>query len=174
MRLRGYLDAPTGWGSLIVASILIINTLAKNDAPRLTHTAFMNLPENPEYFDDSDVIMVQDWVEDAVYRTEDAGESWKNIDDFAEEAAWTMYMHPFDKKRAYVLTKGNTHWRTDDRGATWKKFFADAAPSAWRPQPLSFHAGDPDKIIFNGQDCMGIFCEEVVRAFLKLICNATC
>jgi hypothetical protein len=73
-------------------------------------------------------------------------------------------MHPFDNKRAYVLTKDTTHYMTADRGKTWQSFFTDSSPSSWRRQPLSFHAGDPDKIIFNGQDCMGIYCEELVRS----------
>ena len=164
MRLGGFVDAATGWRSLIIASLLIANIMAKKDAPSITFSDFNNQPMNIEYFDDSDVILFQDWEENAVYRSENAGETWAKVEDIPYNEAWSMYMHPFDKKRAYVLTKETTHYMTADRGKTWNKFFTDSSPSAWRLQPLSFHASEPDQIIFNGQDCMGIYCEEVVRS----------
>jgi hypothetical protein len=164
MRLRRSVDAAAGWRSLIIALMLITNIVAKKDAPSITDWAVHNEPMNIEYFDDSDVILFQDWNENAVYRSENAGETWAKVEDIPYNDAWSMYMHPFDNKRAYVLTKDTTHYMTADRGKTWQSFFTDSSPSAWRLRPLSFHAGDPDKIIFNGQDCMGIYCEELVRS----------
>jgi hypothetical protein len=166
MRLRRSVDAATGWRSLIVASMLITIITAK-DAPSITSKAFDNEPMNIEYFDDSDVILFQDWYQNAVYRSEDAGETWEKVEDIRYDDAWSMYMHPFNKTRAYVLTKETTHYKTDDRGKTWHNFSTGSSPTAWRLPPLSFHAGDPDKIIFNGQDCMGIYCEELVRSTLR-------
>jgi Sortilin, neurotensin receptor 3, len=168
MRLRRVVDAATGWRSLIIASMLITNITAQKDAPSITAVPFDNQPNNIEYFDDSDVIIFQDWESGTVYRTDNAGETWSKVNGtpITYEDAWSMYMHPFDKERAYVLTKESTHYMTDDRGATWQSFFTDALPSAWRDPPLSFHADDPNKIIFNGMNCMGIFCEELVRGGL--------
>jgi photosystem II stability/assembly factor-like uncharacterized protein len=163
MRLRRSLNSATGWRSLFAATLLATSTSAKKDSPGITSTKFKHALQNVEYFDDSNVVLFQDWVENAVYRTDDAGESWNKVTGIPAHEAWSMYIHPFDNKRAYVLTQESTHWKTHDRGETWQKFFTDAPPSAWKPQPLSFHASDPDKIIFNGQDCMGIFCDELVR-----------
>jgi len=175
MWLRGHFGTATRWSSLFIAAILITSTSAKKDAPTITSVKFDNPPQNVEYFDDSDVVLFQDWVENIIYRTDNAGETWSVVKGIPANEAWSMYMHPFDKKRAYVLTQEKTHWKTQDRGETWEKFFTDAPPSAWRAQPLSFHASDPDKIIFNGQDCMGIFCDELVRAnFLEHECYEQC
>lgn len=162
MRLRRAVDAVTGWRSLILASMLITNIAAKKDAPSLTYTTFDHQPQNIEYFDDSDVILFQDWDSNTLWRTDNAGESWSEVD-IPYNEAWSMYMHPFDKKRAYYLTKEGTHYKTEDRGETWQSFVTDYPPSVLRNQPLSFHADDHDKIIFNAEDCMGIFCEELVR-----------
>jgi hypothetical protein len=74
-----------------------------------------------------------------------------------------LAMHPFDSKRAYVFTNEKTHWKTEDRGETWQGFFSDSITSVFR-YPLAFHAGDPDRIIFNGMDCTGIFCEEIASS----------
>ena len=159
MWLKGSFGATVGWSSLFTASILIPSTSAKS--PTITPYKASHRPENVQYFEDSDVILFQDWVENAIYRTDNAGESWKIVSDIPANEAWNMVLHPFDKKRAYVLTQESTHWKTDNRGETWQKFFTDASPRGW--QPLSFHALNPDKIIFNGQDCMSIFCKELVR-----------
>ena len=156
MRLRRFVDAATGWRSLIIASLLITNITAKKEAPSITHTLFDNQPMNIEYFDDSDVILFQDWDQNAVYRSEDAGETWSEVKDIPYNDAWSMFMHPYDNKRAYVLTKETTHYKTNDRGKTWQSFFTNSSPSVWR-QPLTFHAEDWNKIIFNGEDCMGNF-----------------
>jgi hypothetical protein len=72
-----------------------------------------------------------------------------------------LTMHPYDKKRAYIITNTKTHYKTDDRGKTWEEFSADNLATVFR-EPLTFHGRDPDRIIFNAMDCSGIFCEELV------------
>lgn len=72
-----------------------------------------------------------------------------------------IVMHQFDKKRAYIITNENKHYITKDRGESWQEFEAASQASIFRA-PLTFHAGDPDRIIFNAMDCAGIFCEELV------------
>ncbi|KAF8864345.1 Oligoxyloglucan reducing end-specific cellobiohydrolase [Acephala macrosclerotiorum] len=73
-----------------------------------------------------------------------------------------LVMHQFDHTRAYIITEdnGNTHYKTSDRGETWEEFSVGNLASIFR-EVLTFHAGDPDRIIFNGMDCTGIFCEEL-------------
>ena len=72
-----------------------------------------------------------------------------------------IQMHPFDNKRAYIITEEQTHWKTLDRGKTWQEFTTDYDASLFR-EALDYHAGDPDRIIFNGMKCEGIFCQEIV------------
>lgn len=156
MRLRSFEAA-----GLLLSTLLFGSAWAKKGAPSIKSTKFSNPVFNLQYFDDSDVVMFQDEIERAVYRSDDAGEEWKKVDKIPEKAALELLMHPYDNKRAYIITGGSTHWMTSDRGKSWKEFFTDAQPSYFR-DALTFHAGDPDRIIFNGMDCTGIFCEELV------------
>lgn len=168
MRLRGVTHAVTGWRSAFLATTLLLSATtaaAKKDKPEITVNPFDDVPQNLQYFEDSDVVVFQDYQKNVVFRSDDAGESWKQVKDIPDGKAWDLWMHPYDSKRAYVLTRESTHWATNDRGATWDEFFTDAQPSMFR-KPLSFHASDPDKIIFHGQDCTGIFCEEEVSVVL--------
>jgi photosystem II stability/assembly factor-like uncharacterized protein len=162
MRLR-LLEAATGWRSLLLATLLCSSAYAKKDAPRVTSNKFENPPYELSYFDDSDVVMFQDYTDNSVYRSADAGENWAKLKDIPEDKAWILVMHPFDNKKAYILTKDTTHWKTKDRGESWTEFFTDTQPDMFMRQPMSFNAGDPDRIILNAQDCsVGLFCEELV------------
>lgn len=164
MRLRGALAAATSWRSLLVGALLVGDSSAKGkkDKPEVKVSKFEHAPVNIQYFDDSDVIIFQDWQTDGVYRSTDAGATWDQIKGPPGNEGWQVTMHPFDSTRAYVLTDGSTHWMTNDRGETWEEFFTDSPPSSFRPA-FAFHASDPDRIIFNGVDCSGLFCVEQVR-----------
>ncbi|KAI9729782.1 MAG: vacuolar protein sorting/targeting protein PEP1 [Claussenomyces sp. TS43310] len=161
MRLRRAVAAAASWPGLFVGCLLLGSVAAKKEGGQLQMhmTIFEHAPVNLQYFDDSDVIMFQDWQTDSTWRSTDAGASWDTVDGPLADIAWQLTMHPFDSKRAYVLTEGSTHWMTSNRGETWEDFFTDSPPSSFRP-PLNFHAGDPDRIIFNGVDCTGLFCVE--------------
>jgi hypothetical protein len=162
MWLKRRLDITACWSTLLIASALVSGTYAKKEAPDVKANKVAHRPENVQYFEDSDVIVFQDWNDNIVYRSADAGETWHKIDAVPANAAWNMVLHPVDKKRAYIFTQDTTHWKTHDRGETWHKFSTGASPSSWRT-PIAFHASDPDKIIFNGQDCMGYFCDELAK-----------
>lgn len=147
----------------MISSILFSGTYAKKNEPSITLTEFDHEPMNIVYFDQSDVIMFQDYDTDNVYRSVDAGVSWKRVKGLPEGKAWTMRPHPFDTKRAYILTPGGTHYKTDDRGKTWDKFETGYEETVFADRlPLTFHADDPNKIIFNGMDCQDVFCIELV------------
>lgn len=160
MRLKGFKPS---WalGNLLLSTLLYsAPSVAKSDEPSVQATQFSNSPYDLRYFDDSDVVLMQDYTEDAIFRSPDAGATWARVGDIPEGVAWNLIMHPYDNKRAYVLTEDTTHWRTEDRGESWKEFFTDASPSTGSENPLSFHAGDKDRILMNAEDClMGIFCE---------------
>lgn len=161
MRLRapdGRLRWPT-LSSLLLTTLLWSGSRAAKDAPAISSKKFDHSPYDLRYFDDSDVILMQDYVEDAIYRSADAGATWDKIKAIPDGAAWSLTMHPFDNTRAYVLTEDATHYRTEDRGETWKEFWTDSSPDT-ALEPLSFHAGDKDKIILNAMDCLlGLYCE---------------
>ncbi len=162
MRLR-LLEAATGWRCLLIAALLCSTTSAKKDAPSISSTKLDHAPSELSYFDDSDVILFQDYHDDTIWRSPDAGESWAKVADIPDGKSWTLVMHPFDHKRAYVLTKELSHFKTTDRGESWTEFFADSQPDMYMTYPMSFHAKDPDRIIINSQDCSaGLFCDEQV------------
>ncbi len=124
-------------------------------------TKFDFVPYNVNYFDDSDVLMFEDGISHNVYRSENAGETWSIVEGVPTGQLLEMAMHPFDYKRAYIITNENKHWMTGDRGKTWEAFESESPASIFRAA-LTFNAGDPDRIIFNAMDCTGIFCEELV------------
>jgi hypothetical protein len=160
MRLR-VSEAALSWRSLLLTTLLYGASYAAKDAPSVVSNQFLHSPYDLRYFDDSDVILMQDYVEDAIYRSPDAGASWAKVKDIPDGAAWSLIMHPFDKTRAYVLTEDMTHYRTEDRGESWKEFWTESSPDMRTDTPLNFHAGNPDKIILNSQDCMmGLYCEQ--------------
>lgn len=148
---------------LLLASLWAapLHLVQAKDEPAFYVKQFDHYPQNLNYFDQSDIILFQDISTQNVWRSADGGQTWKIIDDVPEGKAYSLVMHEYDKNRAYILTESVTHWRTEDKGKTWKTFFTDAEFSIFRGEIFNFHATDPDRIIFNGMDCKGIFCDEV-------------
>lgn len=159
MKARGATKA----AALLLASLWAapLQPVLAKDEPTFYVKEFDHYPQNLNYFDQSDVILFQDVTTMNVWRSPDGGETWKLVDDVPAGKVFTLVMHEFDNKRAYILTESTSHWRTDDQGKTWKSFFTDSEFNIFRPEVFNFHADDPDRIIFNGMDCKGIFCDEV-------------
>jgi hypothetical protein len=154
------LHTAAGWRSLIL-SLALLSTAAwaKRDKPSVELTPFDFIPYNVNYFDDSDVLMFEDGTSHNVYRSENAGKTWHVVEGVPTGVLLEMAMHPYDNQRAYIITNDLVHYKTSDRGKTWEKFESESPASIFR-EALTFHAGDPDRIIFNAMDCTGIFCEE--------------
>lgn len=148
------------WWNLVLSSLLWIGAQSKKDAPTVKSTEFGFIPYNVNYFKDSNVILFENGIEHNVQRSDDGGETWVQVADVPKGKMLELVMHPFDSKRAYILTTEKRHWKTDDRGKSWQEFKTGALASIFR-DALAFHAGDPDRIIFNGMDCTGIFCDEL-------------
>ncbi|KIH95132.1 vacuolar protein sorting protein [Sporothrix brasiliensis 5110] len=125
---------------------------AAADGPTFHVSAFGYQPDNLNYFEDSDVILFHDFVEGLIYRSADAGAHWDKVTAIPAMAAVRLVMHEYHPERAFVLTEGITHYRTEDRGKTWQSFLTDAESSMFQYDVLTFHAADPDRIIFNGMD----------------------
>lgn len=155
------LHTAAGWRSLLFSTLLCTGAWAKKDKPTVHSKKFDFIPYNVNYFDDSDVLLFEDGASHNVWRSTDAGESWDKVDGVPEGKMLELSMHPFDKKRAYIIMDQTTHYKTADQGKTWDKFEVEAQPSIFRAA-LTYHAGDPDRIIFNAMDCASIFCEELV------------
>lgn len=145
---------------VLLSSLLGTAAAASKDEPSMAVTKFENPPLNLNYFEDSDIVVFEDKIEGNVYRSADAGVSWKRIEAIPNGKTLELIMHPFDHKRAYVVTPSKTQFRTEDRGETWSKFETHSLPSKFQPEIMIFHAGDPDRIIFNSMSCEGIFCAE--------------
>ncbi|KJZ78390.1 Vacuolar protein sorting protein 10 [Hirsutella minnesotensis 3608] len=151
--------AAAAWRVLLAVSLLWTLALAK-DAPDMAVNKFNHPPTFLHYFEDSDVIVFHDIQERNVYRSKDAGVSWSKVDGIPDGKAFFLIMHSAEPKSAFALTLSGEHYKTTDRGQTWTKFKTKSLPSKFQPEILIFHADDPDRIIFNGMSCEGIFCEE--------------
>jgi photosystem II stability/assembly factor-like uncharacterized protein len=156
------LQTAAGWRSLLSSTLLFTAAWAKKDKPGVEQTKFDFVPYNVNYFEDSDVILFEDGLSHNVYRSVDAGKTWGKVKDVPEGGMMEISMHPFDKSRAYIIMNDTTHYMTSDQGKSWKSFTTDALASVFR-EALTYHAADPDRILYNAMDCAGIFCEELVR-----------
>lgn len=164
MRVREALQA----AALLTVALWTYPLLAASDGPTFKDNKLDHYPANLNYFEDSDVVLYQDESKGNIARSGDAGASWELVKDIPEGKAFQLVMHPYDRTRAYVLTSpGIHHYRTHDQGKTWQSFLADTEMTMFRGEILSFHATEPDHIIFNGMDCKGIFCEEVAMYTLN-------
>lgn len=165
------LDATRIWRHFMLPVLLLScsfsTTFGRNEKPRLQITKFDFMPYNVNYFDESDILLFVDPLTNDLYRSSDAGESWSIPKDIPRGTAISLIMHPWEPMRAYIITEDRIHWMTFDRGESWRRFEVERFPSLYR-EALTFHAGDPDRIIWNGMDCSGIFCDEVVSS--KGIC----
>ena len=139
----------------------LINAREKK-GPKITIHELEHPVSNLFYFEDSDVVLIHDREAGKIKRSSDAGVSWKDVHDVDKKAAWDLWQHPHDHETAYVLGGDRKHWITHDRGENWEEFETPAAPSLFRSPPLSWHAGDSNKVLFHGQKCRGIFsCQEI-------------
>lgn len=159
MRFRG---SAASWQRILVSSLLWAGgVVAKSDTPTMNVKAFDKAPAALKYFRGSDDILYHDPFNKVLYRSDDAGASWDKVDQIPDHEAYMLVMHEFDPHRAYALGERNKHHYTEDNGKTWKEFDSHADTSVFQDDILRFHAGDPDRILFNGMLCKGIFCEEV-------------
>jgi hypothetical protein len=132
---------------------------AKKDSPRISSTTFEQALGSTFYFEDSDVLMTFDVHENKVYRSVNAGEDWKVIDEVVGTPVLNIYAHPWDPVRAYIVGREHTHWLTSDQGKTWRRFESEGKPHLLHPA-LAFHGRDPDKVIFQSRSCIGFECRD--------------
>lgn len=129
---------------------------AKDTEPAITSTKFPHRPDNLFYFDDSEVALVTDAHDGVLWRSTDAGTKWEKVEAITEGELLLVVKHPYNNQVAVALGGKLRHWITNDQGKGWRSFKIEIAPTAAYPA-ISFHAEDPDKIIFQGQTCVGGF-----------------
>lgn len=155
------------WSAILLLTSLlsITSTVYAKDEPTIVVKELKNLPNNPNYFRGSDVVMFQEAQSPrTVWRSPDGGATWEEAKGIDHENSIALIMHKYDPDRAYILTVGQEHWKTADKGKTWESFdtgylisnFPDTFGN-W----MSFHADDPDKILFTAMNCELGLCEEI-------------
>jgi hypothetical protein len=155
------------WPALLLLATLLstASTVYAKDEPTIVVTPFKSPAINLNYFPHSNVILFQEAeTPRAVWRSTDGGAKWTKAEGIEHDKSYALVMHKYDPNRAYVLTRGNVHWRTEDKGETWVAFYTNAYTSDFEEtlgKWLTFHADDPDKILFTGLECQGVFCGEV-------------
>ncbi|KAI5865000.1 Oligoxyloglucan reducing end-specific cellobiohydrolase [Durotheca rogersii] len=154
------------------AAILLLTTLLwavpavrAENGPTIVVKEFENPPNNLNYFRGTNVAIFQEAYGRTIWKSTDGGTSWSKVDGIEHDKAAALVMHEYDSNRAYILSAGNVHWKTHDRGETWQTFSTEAYTSDFPDtigRWMSFHATDPNKILFTGMECDGLFCEELV------------
>lgn len=142
------------WRALwLLLLALVAVAKAKKDEPETSETAFESMLMNVFYFEDSDVVVAVDSAPQVVYRSTDAGASWKKVEEITPGSAVYIRPHPYDNKVAVAMSVLETkHWITKDQGSTWTKFETEYAGIVGQ-EPVVFHATDSDKMIFLTQGC---------------------
>ncbi|EME89230.1 uncharacterized protein MYCFIDRAFT_55669 [Pseudocercospora fijiensis CIRAD86] len=146
---------------VLLSLLALSGTAVAKDTPDLEETKFDTQPANVLYFEDSDVILTTNPDTKVTYRSPDGGKTWKPLDGVEKGEIMEVLKHPYDHKLAVVLGSKKKHWITRDRGETWKQFETDESPSRMRPG-IVFHATDPDRMIFQGGNCLGLLCEDFI------------
>jgi photosystem II stability/assembly factor-like uncharacterized protein len=160
-------------GVLAVLSLAFGSLAADKSEPEISEKKFPAPPVNLFYFDDSETVMVIEPEAKELWRSTDAGEEWKMVDDMGSGSVYNVYPHPFDNKVAVVLGIHKKHWITYDQGKSWKTFETKEHPTQRGQEPITFHATDSKKIMFHAQDDCLIFdmCVGNVRMFMPYIWN---
>jgi len=136
-----------------LAGILALQSAAaKKDQPEVSEYKFDGEPTNLLYFEDSDVILVTDYRSQTVFQSNDAGKKWSPVEGVGERDVFVVQKHPYNNKIAVIVGNAKTSWITKDQGETWTSFKVPEEPQP-NSAVLSFHASDPDRMLFLAEKC---------------------
>lgn len=145
------------WGILLLIGI----AFAARDKPKVEETPFDSIPASLFYFEDSDVVLVTDVASRTTYRSGDAGVTWSPVTGVEKGDVLEVLKHPYNNQVALILGLNKVHWITKDQGKSWNEFTVKDPPTLARPA-ISFHATDPDRMLFLTASCLGFDCMESV------------
>ncbi len=169
------MDLMARLGILSILLLQLIGTVsAKKAGPDVVETPFTGQLSNLFYFDQSEVVLVRNDATDAIHRSTSAGDSWEQVKDIPEGEVFQIIKHPNHNKVAVALGRRTVHWITDDRGETWRSFKTEDGPalSSFK-SPLSFHATDKDRILFQSEACDLFECQEKVSREYRFESSST-
>lgn len=151
---------------LLLTGILPLQTFceAKKDGPKITETKLDFRPVDLFYFANSDTLLYQNDLTYNVQVSFDGGASWQEIKDddgLMKDSVVSIWPHPHDNQKAYILGRHGRHWITTDQAKSWRPFKVDAVPSIAVMRTLAFHGTDSHKVIFHGDQCLGFSCLRV-------------
>ena len=141
---------------LLITSLLLTCSAKEQNTPGIARTEIENAPTSLFYFEDSNRVLLHDRYVGKVLLSKNGGKDWEDVDQIKE--AVDAFWHPYDNKVAYVVDMKKHIYITYDRAESWERFDTHIEPMV---APLSFHATDNKKLLFRGQKCDGLFCEEV-------------
>lgn len=141
--------------ALFGLSLGITGVIAK-DAPEVSQKKFPAPPVNLFYFDDSETVIALDPDHFTVWRSDDAGEEWKEVSDIPKGKVAYLMPNPYDSDVAIAMGQLTTHWITFDKGKNWRSFETSVmATQDLSKEPFTFHATDNKRILFHGEeDCI--------------------
>ena len=158
----------------VILTVFFCFSLARGGNPRVSESEFDGAAANLFYFDDSDVVVFTDEKTKLVYRSIDAGGSWKVVNAIPGEAVKVVISHPVDKRSAVAVGK-TKHWITGDRGESWRPFSTeDEISTLDRKQPIEFHADDSRKMLFHTTRCDAFGCGEYKAGSSHMITFLLC
>lgn len=152
MLLRWRRRVTMWWSLVIVACCCFLAESVSAGNPIATVTRLRNLPAKLFYFDDTSTILMFDPYASNVHVSPDEGKSWSLAEGIPEGEAVRLVEHPFNNEMAFVLGREKQHWVTYNRGQSWQEWQADLDASLMG-EVLSFHAGQPDWILYQGVEC---------------------
>ncbi|KAF2858043.1 glycosyl hydrolase [Piedraia hortae CBS 480.64] len=145
---------------LVWMILALVGLALAKDQPEVKESSFDGPVGDLFYFEDSDVVLLTSAR--TAYRSEDAGATWKPLDGPNKGETIDVVQHPHLDNVAIVLGSHKTHWITKDKGKTWTAFDSVSLPPTMSRPAISFHATDPDRIIFHSADCVGWLCDEKI------------
>ncbi|GME22228.1 hypothetical protein GTA08_BOTSDO13400 [Neofusicoccum parvum] len=134
-----------------LTALLAIGAAAKSDEPTIKKHKFDSPPVGLFFFDDTETALVAEYETSKIWRTTNAGLEWEQIKQpLGENQVATVLHHPYNNKVAVAIGRERKHWYTKDQGETWRGFETDAG--AAMHSPISWHADDPERVLFHGAD----------------------
>ncbi|QPG76801.1 hypothetical protein FOA43_004195 [Brettanomyces nanus] len=150
---------------------LLPTVRAKQDTgyiPKL-HTKNFDNVQNVFYFDDSPVLLLQDFQ--SVFQSNDNGVTWDTVELFSQDNDNTIPISirqiDLDNQLGFAFTQSKRHYYTKDQGKSWKHFEIDE--EGYTSATVSVNYDKHDYMLFSFRRCPEVLSVDV----LSSECNDT-